>query len=322
MRRVTIATILAVPALALAGVAAAQAHEFTPSWGYGFIDDNPFNEPPANGALLPSTQAYPRGFIRDTVVDGRDVRLTVFAFTPGNSSAAASYKVEEGDFQNVSIDRRLDISPFQLSYLRYDFCRFNPSNGAVDACDTIHRIGRPSATPTPTPIPAPTPGGGTPPPTDADGDGVPASADCWDQNATVFPGGKEIAGNGIDDDCAGGDAPARLTATVRSKWTIIRGRLRVDEMRVLDAPEGATVEVRCRGRRCPFTRRSTTANAKGQAHLRKLFTRRLRPRITIDIRITYPNTIGKVVRFPIKLAAVPDLQRFCIPPGAAKPGRC
>jgi hypothetical protein len=273
--------------------------------------------------LLPTTQAYPRGFIRDTVVDGRDVRLTVLAFTPGDSRSAASYSVEEGDFQNVSIDRRLDISPFQVSYLRYDFCRFNPSNGVVDACDAIHRIGRPSADPTPTPTPTPTPGGGAPTPTDADGDGVPASADCWDQNATVFPGAKEIAGNGIDDDCAGGDAPARLAAGVRFKWTIIGRRVRVDQMRILDAPQGAAVEVRCRGRRCPFRARSTAANAKGNARLLKFFKgRRLRPRMTIDIRVTYPNTIGKVFRFPIKRVAVPDLRRFCLPPGATKPRRC
>ena len=93
-------------------------------------------------------------------------------------------------------------------------------------------------------------------------------------------------------------------------------------MRVLDAPDGATVEVRCSGRRCPFARRSTTTNAKGTARLLKFFKRRLQPPITIDVRITYPNTIGKVVRFPIKRAAVPDLQRFCLPPGATKPRRC
>jgi len=66
-----------------------------------------------------------------------------------------------------------------------------------------------------------------------------------------------------------------------------------------------------------------TANAKGNAHLLKFFNRRrLRPRITIDVRVTYPNTIGKVVRFPIKRAAVPDLQRFCLAPGVTQPRRC
>jgi hypothetical protein len=313
LRRVTIATVL-ILALAFGGVAAAQPHEFTPPWGYGFVEDKPFNEPPPNGAPLPSTQAHPRGFIRDTIVDGKDVRLTVFAFTPGNSNSADSYKIEEGDFQNISIDRRLDIAPFQMSYLRFDFCRFDPSNGAVEVCETIRR-GRPS----PEASPTPTPGGA---PTDADRDGVPLPADCSDTNSTVFPGAREIAGNGIDDDCAGGDAPARLTATVYSKWTVVGKRLRLDNLRVRDAPEGAVVEVRCHGRRCPFKRRSTTANAKGNAYLRKFFKRLLRPRITIDVRVTYPNTIGKVARFPIKRPAAPDLKRLCLPPGTTRPRRC
>ena len=50
--------------LALAGVA--QAHEIKPSWGYAFIDESPFNDPAAGGALLPTTQVFPRGHIRDT----------------------------------------------------------------------------------------------------------------------------------------------------------------------------------------------------------------------------------------------------------------
>jgi hypothetical protein len=39
--------------------------------------------------------------------------------------------------------------------------------------------------------------------TDADGDGVPWCDDCDDANATVHPGGPEICGNHVDDDCNG-----------------------------------------------------------------------------------------------------------------------
>ena len=172
------------------------------------------------GALTPPTQVFPRGHIRDTLVDNRDtlvdnrdVRLTVFVFRAGNAGAETRHTVEEGDFKNVNIDQRLDISPFHVTYLAYDFCCFNPSNGVVDTCEEHRPPGR----------------------TDADGDShahagrvvrrrrrrtptetaSTATTDCWDQNATVYPGAKEIAGNAIDDDCAGGDAPARLTATIR-----------------------------------------------------------------------------------------------------------
>jgi hypothetical protein len=311
--------------MALTGGVAAQAHEITPPWGYAFIDDAPFNDPAAGGTLLPSTRVFPRGYIRDTLVDNRDVRMRVLVFTPGKAVPQTEYPVDEGDFRNISIDRRLDISPFQVSYLRYDFCRFNPSNGVVEVCAGSHWIGRPAeATPTPTPTATPDPGTGTPlpAPADADGDGVVAPADCWDQNATVFPGAKEIPGNAIDDDCTGGDAPARLMATIKHNFRADRGRVWPTSLRVRDAPEGALVEVICRGARCPFKRRTTAADAKGEAPLLKFFKRRLRPRITIDIRITYPNTIGRVGRFRIDRVEPPDLQRLCLPPGATKAQRC
>jgi hypothetical protein len=310
--------------VALAGSAVAQAHEFTPSWGYAFIDDHPFNDPDAGGALMSATEVFPRGHIRDVERDGRDVRLTVFVFTPGNASAQFSYKVDEGDFQDLTINRRLDIAPFQVSYLAYDFCRFNPSNGVVEVCEERHRIGRPTV-PTPTPTPTPTPGAPTqqPSPPDADGDGFPATTDCDDHNNTVHPGAKEIAGNLIDDDCTGTDAPARLTATIRNKWETAGRRVHLNALRVLDAPEGALVEVICTGKRCPFSRRTTGVNAKGEAPLRKFFKKpRLRPKITIDVRITYPNTIGRVGRFRIKRVDVPTMQRLCLPPGVTVPARC
>jgi hypothetical protein len=310
--------------LALAGGHAAHAHEFKPAWGFASIDESPFHDPAAGGALLPATRVFPRGSIRDTVKDGRDVRLTVFVFTPGNPHAQTSYAVDEGDFVSVPIDRRLDISPFEVSYLAYDFCRFNPANGVVEVCEERNRIGRP-AQPAPTATPTPTPGTGTPPPApaDADGDGVPVPADCWDQNATVFPGAREVPGNAMDDDCAGGDAPGRLTAAIRSEWTTAGRRVRLDALRVLDAPEGALAEVICSGTHCPFKRRSTSVDAKGNARLLKFFKQhKLRPKITIEVRVTYPNWIGRVGRFELKRVAVPTMRRLCLPPGAKQPQRC
>lgn len=42
--------------------------------------------------------------------------------------------------------------------------------------------------------------------TDADGDGAAADVDCDDADASIHPGATEVCGDGVDQDCAGGDA--------------------------------------------------------------------------------------------------------------------
>jgi hypothetical protein len=98
--------------------------------------------------------------------------------------------------------------------------------------------------------------------------------------------------------------------------------MRVDILRVVDAPPGAKVEVRCRGRRCPFKVRKTAAGAKGTANLRKFFRRGVRPKVTVDVVITYPNMVGRMFRYPFIKLDVPNSRRYCVPPGAARGTRC
>jgi putative metal-binding protein len=317
MRLGRIGTMLTALAVGLAFGAPAHAIEIDRPWGYAFIDPDPFLDP-SSRQLLPTTQVFPRGQIRDKEPpDGDDVRMTVLVFTPGNSSAVTSYHVNEADFNTVSFDRRLDIQPFQVSYLRYDFCHFTPGDNTLKDCEHV-RLGRPA------PPPPPQPGGGSPPPPadpDGDGDGVPASADCRDNDAAVWPGGVEVPGNGIDDDCAGGDEPARIAAGVKNDWSVIGARTRVRELRVRDAPRNATVQVRCKGRRCPFRVRRTAVKPNGSAKLGRFFRKRLRPGITIEIRITAPNSIGKVVRYRIRRGRLPADRTLCLPLGATKPQR-
>jgi hypothetical protein len=303
-------------ACALACLPAAPAHavELTPPWGYAAIDDRPFQTP--SGAYLPSTQAYPRGVIRDTVKDGKDVRLTVWAFS-STSRPLAQYSIEEGDFVNVSIDKPLDVAPNVIPYLRFDFCVFNSSG---ISCLPSEYIGRPDP-----PLQSPPGGGGPPPPpgtADLDADGHLAPADCDDRNSTVHPGAPERPANGMDDDCAGGDQPGRVTAGIVTSWAVQDGRTRVRRLAVRDAPAGAIVEVRCRGARCPWRKRAKGTGANGAARLTRWFARRLRAGVRLEVRVTAPNAIGKVVRYRVRRGRLPASRRLCLPPGASKPARC
>jgi len=301
-------------ALACVATAPAGAAELTPSWGYAYIDDRPFQEP--SGAFLPSTQAFPRGYIRDTVTDGKDVRLRVWAFS-STGRPLAHYDIDEGDFVNVPIDRRLDVAPNVIPYLRFDFCVFNSSG---ISCLPSHYIGRPDP-----PAPPPGGGGGTPPPpgvVDADRDGHQPPADCDDTNSTIHPGAPERAANGVDDDCAGGDMPGRVTGTIVNSWLVKGGRTVVRRLGVREAPAGAIAEVRCHGTRCPWERRSTATGAHGGARLTRWFKRGLRAGIVLEVRVTAPNAIGKVVRYRLRREKLPSVRRLCLPPGARRPGPC
>ena len=161
-----------------------------------------------------------------------------------------------------------------------------------------------------------------PPPVDRDGDGVSPPADCLDTNSAVHPGARELPGNGLDDDCVGGDAPAKIAAVVTVKWGGHRaGGVRLKRFEVKDAPPSARIAVRCRGKHC-FKQRTARASAKGEAKLRSRMPRRMRPGWTVDVVITAPGMIGKVRRYDVRKDEMSDGRTLCLPPGAKRAKRC
>jgi hypothetical protein len=309
-------TVLVMVGLLLAFAAPAQAYDFGKTWGYAVIADNPFNDP-GTGALLPPTQVYPRGRIKDNDKSdccGVRLKMTVLGSA---GQALTSYDVRDGQEEYQNIDRRVDTTPNAITAIQYDFCR----NDGKCASHTIARPapgppGPPPTTPTPTPTATPVPS----PLLDSDSDGYPSTTDCADFNNTVHPGAPELAGNGIDDDCSGGDQPAKMTGVVAVSWSVTRRSLpKLGYMRVRDALGGARVTVRCSGRHCPFKSRVRTANRHGNVSLTKLFRTRLRSGVRLDVAITSPNTIGKVTRYRIRRGKLPRGQSLCVPVGQTRP---
>jgi hypothetical protein len=100
-----------------------------------------------------------------------------------------------------------------------------------------------------------------------------------------------------------------------------RGALtRVIRLRVRDVPRGGAVRVLCTGRGCPFRSRRFTGT---RVNVGKAFKKRLRAGARIEVRITAPGAIGKVVRYKMRRGKAPRTTRLCLPPGATRPrARC
>jgi Ca2+-binding RTX toxin-like protein len=168
------------------------------------------------------------------------------------------------------------------------------------------------------------PGAVTPPAlavVDGDRDGVVAGVDCDDTRAAIRPGAREVPGNGVDEDCAGGDARAPLVSGRLSfDFTAFpNGTTRADRLIVRELQAGGRAELRCSGR-CSFRKKVGKARA-GTVNLRKLIRGRLRTGAVLEVRLTAPGTIGRVVRFKMRNGKPPKRTSLCLPAGG-KVGRC
>jgi hypothetical protein len=107
----------------------------------------------------------------------------------------------------------------------------------------------------------------------------------------------------------------RADGTVRNQWAVYSNYSVNTLLVVADAgPANATVELRCRGRGCPFARRRTSLQGRSRTLVltRRLARRRLGIGARIEVRITAPGSIGKLVRFTMQRRKLPRYTVLCL----------
>lgn len=116
----------------------------------------------------------------------------------------------------------------------------------------------------------------------------------------------------------------RIRVSVTNTFGVRRGAgTKVITLTVRGVPVGARVELRCRGRSCPFKKAKRYRRRGPNVKLARAFRgRRLAAGSRIEIRVTAPNAIGSVTRFRVRsYPKLPKKSSLCLRPGAKTPTR-
>ena len=162
---------------------------------------------------------------------------------------------------------------------------------------------------------------------DRDGDGTPNEQDCAPDNAAVHPGAGEIVGNAVDEDCAGGPQYLRVSASLSYSIARRGNTAKFVKLTVNEIKAGDTIEVRCTGgkrKACPFTKKTQTGKAgKAKVNLLSLLKKRyLKQNAVLEVRVTRPNEIGRVLRLKVGKRGAIKSEPLCLPVGATAPAKC
>lgn len=143
---------------------------------------------------------------------------------------------------------------------------------------------------------------------DADRDGFFTPSDCDDADAAVHPGARDVAGDGIDQDCSGADAPPKKApAKLRARWTVHGATTAVRALTLTRLAKHAEVALTCRGRGCPFKAHEAKVR-HGSAQLTTLFRRHaLRKGTRLVLRVTAPGTKARTIRITIRSGHTPKV---------------
>jgi hypothetical protein len=105
--------------------------------------------------------------------------------------------------------------------------------------------------------------------------------------------------------------------SVRISGRFTRSRTKLTRV-TINAPGGARIGVRCKGRGCPYRRKAIAVKLVRVRALQRNY----RPGATIEIRVTQPRTIGKYTRVKTRRGKAPLRIDRCLMPGSTRPVRC
>jgi hypothetical protein len=102
-------------------------------------------------------------------------------------------------------------------------------------------------------------------------------------------------------------ADGRIEAKVRTFWLRFGKRTRVGTLTVSNAPVGATVTLKCKGKRCTFKKRVLKMKGAKLALAKRFKKRKLPAGTVISIVITKDGWVGKSFRYTLRAGKFPKL---------------
>ncbi|MFL5868514.1 MAG: hypothetical protein ACJ766_15555 [Thermoleophilaceae bacterium] len=140
------------------------------------------------------------------------------------------------------------------------------------------------------------------------------------------PGGTEITGNKVDENCDGFSAPFdRIDSSIRFAFHLSRRSTQITTLNLSRIPRGSKLKVSCKGGKrkgCPFKSKKVKIK-KGRAKLSSKFKRKghranLRRGAKITVSLTKKGVISQVYIFKVKRGTLPSFSTRCQLPGSRK----
>jgi hypothetical protein len=149
-------------------------------------------------------------------------------------------------------------------------------------------------------------------------DGVEDIVDCGPGHDTVTADRFDLASN-----CERKLPPPRVRARIDYAFDWKGALTTVSQLVVSGIPRSGAVELHCHRGGCPFaTNRIKLRSGQTHVDVTSFFRgRHLRAGASLEVWVTAPGKIGKVLRFVMQTGAKPRVVAFCLPPGSTVPTR-